>query len=241
MSYLYTDKIGRLYLGDTEIAKAYLGSTLVYQNGGTPTPTIEPVFYNYLYFDGVAYIRTNYVLPVNCSIRCTIGAETSKAAQHVFGAYGTNGGYTSIVYGGGTSSTRRQILPFYDSSSYLSSNRVLSFSYNTFSLFLTPQRFGWGNTAYSITKGNLHPDGPFNLGTTGGSSSTQKFTGRFEIIRVYGSDASNVSSDSAFDNYTPIATFRPCTYDGDAGIWHVEGNSFFGNTATSGTLTASNS
>ena len=34
MSYLGTNKIGRTFLGDTEIAKAYLGNDLVFQKGG---------------------------------------------------------------------------------------------------------------------------------------------------------------------------------------------------------------
>ena len=38
MSYLGTDKIGKMFLGDTEIAKAYLGTDLVFAKGGGPTP-----------------------------------------------------------------------------------------------------------------------------------------------------------------------------------------------------------
>ena len=57
---------------------------------------------------------------------------------------------------------------------------------------------------------------------------------------VYGSDAQNVATYAGFDNYTPVATFRPCTYNGVAGMWHVEGNAFYGNTAEAGTLTVLN-
>lgn len=240
-SYLGSNGIGKLYLGSTEIAKAYLGSALIYESGGGPAPVIEPVFYDYLYFDGTAYIATNYILPATCSIRCAIGMETTKGNQLVFGAYGTNGGYTAIVYGNNTSSTRRQVVPYYDSSSALATNRYLEFSYQTLALFLTPKRFGWGSSSYAIAKGSVHPDGALHLGSTGGSSTWSKFTGRFGILRVYGSDAQNVSSDAGFNSYTPIATFRPCTYDGVAGMWYVEGNTFLGNSASSGTLTASNS
>lgn len=42
MSYFGTQKLARIPFGDTEIAKAYLGDTLVFQKGGTPpTPMIE--------------------------------------------------------------------------------------------------------------------------------------------------------------------------------------------------------
>lgn len=40
MSYLGTNKIGKMYLGSTAIGKAYLGSNLVYQQGGGPAVMI---------------------------------------------------------------------------------------------------------------------------------------------------------------------------------------------------------
>ena len=42
MSYLGTTKIGKMFLGTVEIAKAYLANTLVYQSGGGPTPPPLP-------------------------------------------------------------------------------------------------------------------------------------------------------------------------------------------------------
>lgn len=45
MSYIGTTKIGKMFLGEVEIGKAYLGNDLVFQKGGTPTPTP-----NYLVF-----------------------------------------------------------------------------------------------------------------------------------------------------------------------------------------------
>lgn len=242
MSYIGTNSIGKLLLGTTEMAKAYLGTQLVYQSGGGPTPpVVTPVFYDYLYFDGAAYIETTYVLPANCSIRVFFGDETSKTSQQVFGANGTNGGNIGFVYGGSTNATRRQMVPFYDSSSYLASNRNLNWSYTGFSYFMTPYRFGWGNATYTYTKGNLHPDGGVHFGVYSIESTATKFTGKMGQFRIYGSDASGATVFNDFDNYSPVATFRPCTYNGEAGLWYVEGNTFFGNSAGTGTLTASNS
>lgn len=210
-------------------------------SGPTPPTPVTPVFYDYLYFDGTAYIETTYVLPANCSIRVSLGSETSKTSQQVFGAKGSNGGYICMYYGGSTNTTRRQIVPHYDSSSNLATNRTLNWTYTSFAFFMTPNRFGWGNSAYTYTKGNLHPDGVLFLGTHSTASTMSKYTGRMSQIRIYGSDASGVTTASGFDNYTPVATFRPCTYNGVVGLWYEEGSAFFGNSAGAGTLTVSDS
>ena len=244
MSYLGTNGIGKLYLGSTQVGKMYLGSQLVYQygSGPTPPPVVTPVFYNCLYFDGTAYIETDYVLPANCSIRVTLGNETLKGTQQVFEAQGSNGGYIGLFYGGLSTTTRRQTVPMYDSSSYIKDNRYLNFSYSTFDFFMTPYRFGWGTSSVTYNKGNLHPDGPLIFGSAlwPTIASISKFTGMMAQIEIFGSEADGATTFAAFDSYTPVATFRPCTYNGEAGLWYVEGNKFFGNSAGSGTLTASN-
>ena len=195
--------------------------------------TIQPVFYHALVFDGTAYIATSYVLPSGCSVHCSFGYETEKKAQSIFLA-GGGGGYLGVSIGGGSNSTRRQMIPYYDSSSYLATNRYLNWSNKSYELFMTQKRFGWGNTAYTYTKGSAHPTGGLLVGTTGGS--TPPFTGKMATLRVYGSDTANVTTAAGFDSYTPVATFRPCTYNGEAGLWYVEGSTFFGNTAGAGTL-----
>ena len=221
---------------------ALLRRRMMMMAGGGPTPPtpVTPVFYDYLYFDGTAYIETTYVLPTDCSVRVFIGNETSKASQQVLGAYGTNGGYVAVYYGGSTNTTRRQVVVNYDSSSYVKTQN-LNWSNATFSFFLTPNRMGWGNSSYTFTKGSLHPDGGIRFGVYNPQSTTAKFSGKMGQIRIYGSDASGVTTNAGFDNYTPVATFRPCTYNGVPGLWYVEGNTFFGNSAGTGTLTASNS
>ena len=58
MSYFGTQKLARIPFGDTEIAKAYLGDTLVFQKGGGPTPppvTLIPYIRN---TSDTAYIDT---------------------------------------------------------------------------------------------------------------------------------------------------------------------------------------
>lgn len=206
-------------------------------SGPTPPPVITPVFYDYLVFDGVAIVQTDYVLPSNCSIACAMGWETQKVAQQVFLAGGN--GNISLFIGGGTNTTRRQMVALYDSDSYIKTAN-LNWSYASYTFFMTPSRFGWGNTANTYTKGNKHPTGGISFGEAG-NTSAPRFTGRFGTIKIYGSEASGVTTYNGFASYTPVATFRPCTYDNVPGFWHEESSTFYGNTAGAGTLTVLNS
>lgn len=196
---------------------------------------LVPVFYDRLVFDGTALIQTTYVLPNLCSISVPLGNESSKVSQRVFRAEGTNG-IVQLGYGGSTNSTRRQMVPLYYSTSGLASNRYLNWTTATYNYFATPKRFGWGSTAYTYTKGSTAPTGGLLLGGGG----NQPYTGRMGTFCVYGSDAQNATTYSALTAFTPVATFRPCTYNGVPGMWHVETSTFYGNTAGSGTLSVIN-
>lgn len=210
---------------------------MIASGGGSPTPpgpVIEPVFYNNLVWDGVAKIETDYILPALCSIRVELKDETNKAAQRVFRAVGGNG-QMQLIYGSATTSTTRTVNVYYDSTS-VSKSFTRAFS-SILYFWMTPNKCGYGNTANTYTKGSAHPTGPLEIG---GWSSGNPFSGKMGVFRVFGSDAQNASSFNDFDNYTSVATFRPCTYNGEAGLWYVEGNKFFGNTAGAGTLTVAN-
>lgn len=41
-------------------------------------------------------------------------------------------------------------------------------------------------------------------------------------------------------SHTPVATFKPCMYQGEAGLWLVEEKKFYGNSAGAGTLSVTN-
>lgn len=200
-----------------------------------PTPSYEPVFHSYLVFDGASGIETGIPIPENSSIRVTLGSETQKKAQGVLGAGNSTVGQVRLYYGGSTNSTNRNIALCYDSTSYIA-YRNLAFSSTNYSFFMTPNGYGWGTAFYSYTKGNTHPTTELVVGQ---SSSSLRYTGRTGTIRIFGSDAAGCQSASAFDNYTPIITLRPCTYGGEAGYWYVEGNRFLGKTLGNGTLTVS--
>ena len=209
--------------------------------GGSPTPpTPTLVFYDRLVFDGTAYIETDIIPDANASFYVRIGNEATKAAQRYFFLQTTNSGYTGATLGSGTTSTTRQFGIFYGSTSSLSSNKNLSFSsYPFIGFFLTPKRFGWGNTAYTITKGSQTPSVALVIGYTP-TYTGQPFTGKMGPFKIYGSDAQDVTSASGFDSYTPAYTLKPCTYGGEAGLWCEELSKFYGNTAGAGTLTVEN-
>ena len=211
--------------------------------GGSPTPPPTPpgvVFYDYLYFDGTAYIDTDLVPPENASFRCNFGKETTKGAQRYFGAAAANSSATNTFLNNNTNSTNRNFTVYYQSSSSVTTSKTLAFSYSTFSFFLTPSRVGIGANTYTFTGGANAHSGGLVFGSNS-SHSGNPYTGRMTRFRVYGSDASGCTSYSDFDNYTPVYTFLPCTYNGEAGFWCEETSTFYGNTAGSGTLTASDS
>lgn len=210
--------------------------SMIAAGGSSPTPPgPTPEFHSYLVFDGASGIETGISIPENSSIRVSLGSETQKVQQGVFGAGGSAvGGYSiRLFYSSSTSSTNRNMAVVYDSTSYIAA-RNLPFSSTNYTFFMTPNGYGWGAGFYSYTKGSFHPTTGLVVGHDSGGL---RYTGRTGTIRIYGSDAAGCQTSSAFDSYTPIITLRPCTYAGEAGYWYVEGNRFLGKTLGDGTLT----
>lgn len=97
--------------------------------GNQGDPSLRPKFYKYLVFDGTAYIETDYVLPENCSVAVQLGNETLQAAQRVFMAISPsdgNNGKFGVLIGGATDTTRRQIVPYNDTTTYVASGRYIN-------------------------------------------------------------------------------------------------------------------
>lgn len=206
--------------------------------GGSPTPpgpVIEPVFYDYLFFDGTAYIDTDFTPPANASFLCSMGMETLKGGQRMFVVPAANSTNIGAYISSQSTANNRAWLMYYGGSSAASNNKTLAWSYQSFAFFLTPKGFGHGSVFNSFTKGSNAPSGPLVLGQSYNHTG-QPYTGRMGTFYVYGDDAQNVQDSSGFSNYTPVATFRPCTYNGVPGMWHVETSTFCGNTAGAGKL-----
>ena len=240
MSYIGNTKIGRMFLGSTEIAKAYLGSTLVFQKGAQPQP--QPVFYDYLVFDGTAYIDTDITPSNNASFLGNFGDETltgSGAGQRMFIVPTTGSNQTGVIISPSSSTASNRHFSVYYGSGALGGTKRNSWSTKRYDIFLTPKRFGYGANVVSITKGSYTPNGALVIGQSY-THSGQAYTGKIKTFYVYDDDAQNVSSVSGFSSYTPVATLRPCTYNGEAGLWCVETSKFYGNSAGGGTLSVIN-
>lgn len=211
---------------------------MIAASGGSPTPpTPSPVFYDYLIFDGTAFIETDIQIPENGSIRVSMGSESQKIKQRIMCAY-SNGNYIALNIGGSTSSTKRYFVAYYDSSSSLSASVNNNWTTDRYSLYITPKRYGIGTGSTTFTKGSNHPTGGLNIGGWSFSSG-QAYTGAMSGIRIYGSDAQNATdATDLMDNYTPVLFLRPCTYGGEPGYWCEETSTFYGNTAGAGTLVA---
>lgn len=200
--------------------------------GMDTTPT--PHFHTRIVFDGTAYIDTNILMPENGSIRFTTGWETTKGPQAIFN-------FGSRVYAILNSSTDENIrgMSFgYDAASAQVYGTTISvnWSYDSYGLFLTPKRCGVGSNTTTFTKGSSRPVTGLVIGQNATHTNTP-FTGKISgWIRIYDSNAQNATSYSDLNNYTPVATLRPCTYMGEAGFWHVEEGVFYGNTAGAGQL-----
>ena len=212
---------------------------MIAAGGGSPVPPTPTgvVFYDKLVFDGTAHIQTDIFIPEDGVIRVTCGGETVKAAQGLFRQLGSGGSSVIAVwYGSATTTTTRKIACRYRTTTS-STTHDLAFGSTRLSLFLTPYYLGWGTAKYSITKGTETPA----LGLDIGTADANAFSGFMEAYRVYGDDAKNATSASELiNNYTPVYTLQPCTYNGEPGLWCIETSTFYGNTAGAGQLSVMN-
>ena len=203
-----------------------------------PTPTILPVFYDNLNFDGVAYIETDLLLPQDGSvlISCYFGTTESRKPQRIFDV----GGLIGAVLDSRTDSQARYESFFYgDTTATQLSTKLYWNSGASLELFLTPNYGGFGSFKTNITKGANIPNSPLVIGQNT-ISPEQALAGTLRKCRIYDSSAQNVSNTSGFSSYTPVYTLVPCTYDGEPGLWCEEENKFYGNSNSTGTLTVSN-
>ena len=204
-----------------------------------PTPPTLPVFYDNLVFDGTAYVETDILTPTDASITATFGNETAKSTQCLFGQ--GNASYYIVrgaFYNTMTNATNRVIAARYNNNS--AATAALAFSGNTtYNFFLTPNKFGWNNTANNTTKGSQTPSTGIFFGKNNGTA-VPAYTGTLGTVRIYDSSAQNVTKYSDFSSYTPVVTLRPCTYNDEPGLWYVEGSRFYGNSAGAGSLSVSN-
>ena len=195
-------------------------------------------FYDRLSFDGTAYIDTGITPADDSSYSANFGDETTKAAQRLF-RVATGSTYQIAVFlSSSTTSTNRNFSVYYGGSA-ISGTRNLAFSTARYNIFLTPNRFGYGSTVNSITKTANAPTGNLFIGQTSALSG-QPFTGSMGTFCIHGNDASGATTFAGLGEYTPTKTLQPCRYNGADGLWNIEDGTFLGNSAGSGSLTATN-
>lgn len=196
--------------------------------GGSKTP----VFYDYIQATGNdCAINTGYILPENAVIAVTSVMGAYGSRDTLCGAYdGT--GYTYMRQVGHSGSSRWGWS--YDSGTQTAKN--LGQYYNPAremgTLWMSPSYCGQGDNGSGLTKGGTKPNSCFYILSIG-QDNTLAYQGRFGTVYVYGSEAAGITGASQLASYTPVATFRPCTYGGQPGVWHIEGDSFCPNMGTS--------
>ena len=218
---------------------------MIAAGGSSPTPPTPPtptgvVFYDQLIFDGTAYIDTDITPAADSSFRVQLGNETQKVAQRVFQVPADNSTTIGMIYGSNTGTGGRYLSISYGASSAVYTNWRILWTVPTFAFFLTSKNVGYGNTVnHTITKGNNNPSGTLVLGSNAAHSGNP-YTGTMWTFRVYGSETADLTTNKGFNDYTPVYTFRPCTYNGEPGMWCEENSTFYGNTAGAGTLSVQN-
>lgn len=197
---------------------------------------IEPVIYSYLLFDGQAYIDTDIIPSQDVTFRVTVGDEINRSQQRIFGLLAGGSNTTQVFQTSSTTTSTRYYSVYYGSSSSLGTANITQ-NYLAHEIFATPKVLGFSSSQKTFTRGSGSPSGPLVIGSNG-SHSGNPFSGSMTLFRVYGDDAKDVTSSSDLNSFTPVVTLRPCKYDGQDGLWYVEGRKFYGNSASSGSLIA---
>lgn len=185
----------------------------------------EIVYYDRLIGDGTAYIDLG--IPATTNDRYELGFQlTEGKANPFFGAYNTSG--TRLAFLGRSSLSTRTSFPIvYCSSSQQQlaiAGRLNNYVEGYVDLSALTAEFGNGVT--SFTKGgNAFPTQNLHIFTTAEHNSPHACSfSHFRLIRE-----SNLLMD-----------LKPCTYNGEAGMWDMVGWKFYGNSNTSGAFTAEN-
>ena len=197
---------------------------------------VQPTFYDYLLFDGVAYINTDIHPEQDSSYQVSGGGEINVAAQRMFQVTSSEGTYINVLLSSSTTTSKRVFSIYYNSSS-TASTLDLIWGYPFYGFFLTPKGRGTGDSYGTFTKGNGSPNGVLVIGTNDAHSGNP-YSGALGVFNLYDSGAQNASTYSQLSEFTPYKTLRPCMYNGQDGYWNVEENKFYGNSASGGTLVA---
>ena len=100
MSYIGSNKLGKMYLGSTAIGKAYLGSDLVYSSAGGGTPVLPyDAEIEYLQTTGTQYIDTGIVSGTNivAEIKAILTQTSSDVQTFLCARTGNNVSFSNLL------------------------------------------------------------------------------------------------------------------------------------------------
>lgn len=199
-----------------------------------------PVYYDYIQSASGAFVDTGIVLPANAVVAVTNVWGSGGSNRILLGA--SDGTYhTRILHVSASGSTRFGWT--YDGGSQANKNFGNFYNPNKLigTMWITPTAGGYDDTkSVTISKGTHKPNANLFIMAMKENDGLTKYPSKIGSVYVYGSEASGIVKASDLASYTPIASFIPCTYGGQAGYWYEEEGLFRGNAAGVGTLTVSN-
>ena len=227
MSYIGTNKIGRIFLGTTEIAKAYLGSDLVFQKGGggggdLPAGAIPCEFiftdaYNGFIESGLtpgaamSYEFDAYMIVPGSGITTPFGYIISSRR------------YAPIKFENGKPNVDFDGYYQMSSSAFISLKRLKArVAINQTGVtvdYLEPDGTQYQSFTYSYNETDFTPSQTMALlGRKNSATSIETGTWRGGLgrLKCYGDDHFG----------TLVADFNPCYYNGNFGFWEIKSGQF---------------
>lgn len=201
--------INKLYLGDKKIAKVFWGDKLVYQAG-------EPIFLDYIEFDGKSYIDTG--LFANSNWKVITVWETSTATKPIYGSYEGGKFFSAYVHG----NWRFDGVPVVLTTDETPLNTKHTTLHDRNGVEVDGTLYPYQSTPNEFTASNLS----FYVGTNN-SANLGYYNGKIYSLAIWDSDVL-------------ILDFRPCIHpNGTVCFYDMVNKKYFYNQGT-GTLTAGN-
>lgn len=209
------------------------------------TAVAAPVFFNKINLQGGAYIETDIMLPENFSmiLVCDNANTGSTKGYGIIGCSGsTSGKFELNMNSWGNNYSKNYY--YYGTDNYTGSLQLNTTDYPSWTPWMTPNKYGNGGATKTYTKGAGTPNGVLVVGKT---SHANKYQGFFYAssnlnggcIKILGDYAQNAGYEDLL-SMAALYTLKPCVYNNEHGLWCLENNTFYGNTASVGTITCSN-
>ena len=207
------------------------------------TAVAAPVFFDKINLQGGAYIETDIMLPENFSMMlvCDNANTGSTQGYGIIGCSGATSGKFELNRNSWGSNSSKNYY-YYGTDNYTGSMQLNTTDYPRWTPWMTPNKYGNGGATKTYTKGAGTPNGVLVVGKT---SHANKYQGSFYAylnggcIKILGDYAQNAGYEDLV-SMAALYTLKPCVYNNEHGLWCLENNKFYGNTASVGTITCSN-